>query len=266
MYEEGKIFIQQRLYAHDEKRARSTRLPQPAPHGRWFLKLSLAILLISVLVWGWIKLSDPQTLPINTVSVQGDYPHVDRELLRQAILPYTKKGYIRLDVAGLQEKLQKLPWVASATVQRTWPDTVIIALVEHRPIARFGSQMLLSEGGEPFNIGQIKPPGGLPFFVGPAGQQKLMLQTYHEMSAILSPLSVKINALVLDEQQFWRLQLNNGLILLIGRVEPLERLKRFMAIYQQVIGGRLSTIEYVDLRYMHGIAVRYKSQKLEDKA
>lgn len=42
---------------------------------------------------------------------------------------------IRVDAGGVAQRLTALPWVASATVERRWPSTVVIRVVERVPVA-----------------------------------------------------------------------------------------------------------------------------------
>ena len=38
----------------------------------------------------------------------------------------------------------------------------------------------------------------------------------------------------------------------------MQRLQRFVAIYQQTLGAKITTVQSVDLRYANGLAVRFK--------
>lgn len=261
MLKEGKVTTEQRFYGSGKSRPVTRRPQQESNHNhRWLRKISLGILLLATLIWGWQKLSDPKTLPIRAVQIEGSMPHIDKQALRQAILPAVQVGFLKFDASGLHDRLLQLPWVATAEVKRVWPDSIKIIITEQKPVARFGNDSLVNDQGEVFSLGKTSIPANLPLFVGPLGQQKQMVQAYQAMNQVLAPLSLNIVTLVLDTQQFWRVRLNNGLVIFIGRIDPLKRLERFVEIYPQVIGNRASMVNYVDLRYAHGVAVRYKSQ------
>lgn len=264
MQDEGNIFTEQPLYHRDSQRSRVKRVPNKQSQqnfsSRSFFKLSFLLLLVSIFIWGWIKLTNPETFPIEHVQIKGEYPRVNREALRQTILPFVDNGLIKLDKTGLQDRLLQLPWVATAIVKRVWPNKILVTLTEQKPIARFGKNILLNAEGDVFNVNVDTIPEGLPLFVGPSDQKKLMIQAYQAIEQVLAQLNRKITILTLDTQQFWRLQLDNGIVLLIGKIDPLPRLQRFVAVYPQVIGTKAATIDYVDLRYSHGIAVHFKNQ------
>lgn len=267
MQDEGNIFTEQPLYNRDPRRSRIKRLPQQQPQSsRLILKISLALLLVSALVLGWLKLTNPETFPIYDVKIDGHYARVDHNALRQTILPFIQKGFVMIDTAGLQDRLLQLSWVETAKVRRIWPDKIVITLTEQHPIARFSKNILLNAEGGLFNVKPSTIPAGLPLFIGPPDQQKLMIQAYQTMGAALAPLNRKITILASDTQQFWRLQLDNGIVLLIGKIDPLARLQRFIAVYPQVIGNKAAIIDYIDLRYNHGMAVHFKSQNLTTTA
>jgi len=264
MQDEGKIFTEQRVYKRGTDRARKSR-PIAQPHtasNHWLLKSSLLLLLVSILIWGWLKLTNPENFPIYNVQIRGNYVHVDHNNLRQTIVPFIQKGFLMMDTRGLQDRLLQLPWVATAKVQRIWPDKIIIYLTEQHPVARFGKNTLLNAEGELFTVKPQTVPAGLPLLMGPLGQQKLMLDTYQAMHNTLTPLSLKATILVVDPQQFWRLQLDNGIVLLIGKTDPIARLQRFVAVYPQVVGDKATLIDYIDLRYSHGMAIHFKNQNI----
>jgi len=228
---------------------------------RWFLKLSLGILIFCAAIWCWQKIANPQTLPIKTIQITGVYQHVDHNQLRQLILPYVAKGFLWMKDSALQDQLQQLPWIYSASVKREWPSKLAINLVEQKPVARMNSNTLVNEQGDTFAVDESTIPAGLPLFISPlADQQKLILDNYKTMNAILAPLAVKIAAISLDARQSWSLQLDNGIVLILGKVDPITRLQRLVQVYPQVVGANATNILSIDLRYTSGVAVRFKSQ------
>ena len=66
--------------------------------------------------------------------------------------------------------------------------------------------------------------------------------------------------MLLSPRYAWQLRLSNGITLELGRdqlKEPvLQRLARFVAFYPQTLGSLNRRLEYVDLRYPSGFALR----------
>jgi cell division protein FtsQ len=260
MNDDGKIYAEKRPYVRFTKQRPVNQTAAHDPERKqWLSKSLLGVLLVGILVAGWIKLSNPNTFPIHRVKIEGTYSHVNATALRQTILPFIQKGFLKIDVADLQDRLQQLPWIYSATIQRVWPDSLIITLTEQKALARYNDNALLNQYGELFNVDPNHLPQDLPIFIAPMGQQILVWQTYQKLSTLLTPLSLKITILGLDARQSWRLQLSNGIVLFLGKTDPEQRLQRFVAAYPQVVGNRAEQINYVDLRYAHGISVRTKN-------
>lgn len=80
----------------------------------------------------------------------------------------------RVDTDAIADRLRTLPELASVTVQRSWPSTVTLVVIERVPLAvvdRDGTQWLIDADGVLF--AQVtSPPAGLPALVvdaaGPA--------------------------------------------------------------------------------------------------
>lgn len=264
MREEGKFLAGQPIHNRAREYRRTAQNPshlkKPAG-GRRLLKISFGVLILCAAIWAWQKIANPQTIPIKTVQITGYYAHVDHNELRQLVLPYVDRGFLWTDTTGLQDRLQQLPWIYSASVKREWPNKLAINLAEQKPVARMGSDILVNDQGDIFEVDQSTIPTGLPLFISPlTGQQKLIFNNYKTMSTILAPLAVKIVALSLDERQSWSLQLDNGIVVILGKVDPIPRLQRFVQAYPQVVGDNAASINNVDLRYASGIAVRFKNQ------
>jgi cell division protein FtsQ len=257
MRDTGKIIAGPRPYGRGKEKVQQVQFPeQKQARQRSFLKLSLAVLFISLFVLGGVKLLNPQTFPIQSVRIQGDYPHVDHALLRRTVLPFLHSSFLTMDAAGLQERLQQLPWVYQVKVKRVWPGTLLITLQEQKPVARFNDQLLNTQG-DLFGADSSTFSADLPLFIGADGQQEVLLQMYNQLLPILAPLHLTISMLALDARQSWQLKMSNGVILLIGTTNPVERLQRFVNVYHQVMRENPGLVKYIDLRYAHGLAVKY---------
>lgn len=232
--------------------------PGPISKNKVIWLVSLAILFFVSIVWIWSWLNKPDVLPVRSIKVQGNFVHIDKQNLQNIILPFMNKGLIGVDISGLKSQLQQIPWVYSVTVWRVWPDTIKVHLEEQQPIARWGIQDLLNHQGEVFFPGKIIPIE-LPQLNGPLGEQKIVLQNFQQMSNLLATLQLKITSLTLTTRHAWWLQLNDGTILILGRDNPLERLQRFVKAYPQIITSPEHKIDYVDLRYNHGIAIHWRT-------
>jgi cell division protein FtsQ len=100
-----------------------------------------------------------------------------------------------------------------------------------------------------------------------------VVDAYRRHQAALAPLGMSISELRLTPRRSWRMRLDNGMQLALGRLQPDERLARFVALYPRLFlasaAGSAQTATdkaaaaaapitpvTVDLRYSDGFAVR----------
>ncbi len=212
-----------------------------------------------VLLWGGERLLQPDLLPLRKAKVEGEFVHVKAAELRAVMKPFVEQGFVYVDTAEVRRHIEALPWVKRAAVYRQWPDTLRIRIEEQQAVARWGDGGLVNRDGELFTPPPVSYPANLPLFRGPADRQKSMLQRYWQMQRILAPLNFTVTRLELDDRGAWRLGLDSGMVLVLGRQEKsYERLQRFVHTYNGALAVRAEQIEQVDLRYTNGFAVRWK--------
>ena len=214
-----------------------------------------AVMLASfVLLVDWLR--DPLTLPMRTVKVEGEFMYLDREQLQAVISPLVEGGFFTVDVGSVQKAANDLPWVYRASVHRIWPDSLRIVVEEQQPAARWGEHELLNEHGEIFRPESRGGVPGLALLHGPEGREKYVIDRYLDMSDALATVGLGIAALVQDERRAWHIQLTNQVQIELGRTDPDRRLQRFVRVYPAVLSSGVAGLEYVDLRYSNGFAIR----------
>jgi cell division protein FtsQ len=85
--------------------------------------------------------------------------HTSRKALEQALGIRKGESLMKLDLAAARKRIEKLPWVASASVERRLSGVISVQLREHRAIARLnqgGDAALISKAGA---IIQVAPNG-----------------------------------------------------------------------------------------------------------
>lgn len=214
------------------------------------------LILSSFFVVKRFKLSNH--FPIRTVQIYG-IQHVSQEDLEELLTPLVRRSFFAVNVAYLRNRILQMPWVAETYVRRAWPDRIEVRVVEKKAAAKWNDQNLLSKAGELFSPAEESYPQGLPQFTGPDGKHIIMLQYYDQMNRILDPLHAKISHLELTQYLTWKLTLDNGISLRVGHKDILTRLNHFVKVYTKIIGDRTADVDYVDLRYSNGVAVRWKS-------
>ena len=231
--------------------------------GRWSYLGILFLLIISALILtarvSYLYLADAQRFPINTVKITASYHRISRQQL-EGILGDTLSGnsFFTLPVQKLRSALKSLPWTKSIYVERVWPDTLKINLVENNPIATWNDAMLL-EDGKVFNSDSENVEPMLPHLRGPRNQQQEVLQVYQKLSKILSMNDFYITTLEKRDNQAWEVTLANGVQLHLGKQDIDLKVERFCKAYPAVFSGKLDRLVSVDLRYPRGMAVQWRS-------
>jgi cell division protein FtsQ len=223
----------------------------------------LTLLIVSALVLairlGYLYLSDAERFPITTIKVAASYRHVTHKELESVLAKYLNASFFSLAVTQLQNELNAINWIDSVYVERVWPDTLKIKLVEKNPVAVW-SDSLMTEDGKLFNQGSIPADLDIPRLKGPLGQQLEVLQIYEKLSKILSAYSLSAAGLYLRDNQAWVLILGNGVKIYLGKKELETRLQRFCKAYPAVFAQKADQLASVDLRYPRGMAVQWKQQ------
>ena len=163
----------------------------------------------------------------------------------------------------MRRAFESLPWVRKVEVRRLWPDRIEVSIEEHVALARWGAdtqaRRLVNTYGEVFE-GELPDAVRLPQFAGPGGSAEEVTRRYAAFRQTLAPLQLEPRQVLLSPRYAWQLRLSNGLTLELGRdqlKEPvLERLSRFVAFYAQTLGRLKRRLDYVDLRYPNGFALR----------
>jgi len=162
-------------------------------------------------------------------------------------------NFFTLDLERARAALGRLPWVRRVEVRRRWPDRLDVALEEHVPLARWGDQGLVNTHGEVFKAAYDGP---LPVFSGPADTAKEITIQYEYFRRRLSEIGRVPVRLHVSPRRAWEVTLENGMTLELGRTRTEARLTRFIAAYGRTIAMLGRRVEYVDLRYQNGFAVR----------
>ena len=215
-----------------------------------------ALLLTARLIY--LFLVDAQRFPIGTVKIAASYQHITRKQLESVLSTYLNTSFFALPVRRLHADLLALDWSDQVYLERVWPDTLKITLVEKSPVAVW-NDALMDDSGDVFNVGKESADATtLPRLSGPVHQQTDVLQIYQKLSKLLSTYGLHAASLQLRDNQAWELTLTNGIQLRLGKRDLDKRLLRFCKAYPAVFAEKPEQLTSVDLRYAHGMAVQWK--------
>ncbi len=225
------------------------------------IAVSALIMVSSVLSWPLLQNIIKEAMPIRHVGVEGEFQYISKEDIQSKIMPLIQNGYFALDLQEIQQAVMRLPWAEKVQVQRIWPDGVKLRLYEQKPVVRWQTDSLLNVRGEvfkPLNIGEFK---FLPVLYGPAEQRQQLLEIMYGLSVSLMDQGIHLSEFRVSNRQSWLLTMDNGMVVQLGRFEPLNKLTLLLKAF--VVSGHelVNKMAYVDMRYPNGYAVRWRENE-----
>lgn len=163
---------------------------------------------------------------------------------------------LEIDLAAAQARLQALPWVRRADVERQLPDTLFIHLTEREPFAfwqRNGSLSLIDRDGTVIPTDDLAQYGPRIVLVG--DDAPAQVATLIDMLATEPSLARRVNAAVLYGSGRWTLRFDTGVEVALPGPEASvawHRLAGFEA-QEQILERNIAAI---DLRLPDRMVVR----------
>jgi cell division protein FtsQ len=221
---------------------------------------------VGAVVAGLAWLMRSPVFPIRTIQLDGDLLRNSVPTIRANAAPLLAGNFFSIDLQQGRAAFEHVPWVRRAVVRRVWPDRLAVRLEEHRAVALWeddsGDSRLVNSYGEVFeaNVGDVEDDS-LPIFNGPAGSAAAMLALHQRLLPVLTTLDLEVMRMQLSGRGSWRLELDSGAALELGRGQEEElvaRTERFARTYGQVAERWNRKLEYADLRHVDGYAVRLR--------
>lgn len=248
---------------------------------RWLtnsLSLLFVVVFVAGVIWGSEKVFHKLDVPIGVISVKGQFNYVDQGEVQRRVEPLVDGGILSLDLDGIRSQLELHPWIEQATVSRQWPGGLVITVKEEVPIARWGGSHFQVKGsgkkgfektgflnsrGEMLEIPDNSVLAHLPLLQGEVSTERSLMKAYREIAQLLQSSDLKITGLKRDQRGAWWLSLTNGLELVIGRDQVMEKMRRFLVVWTSTLKGKAEQIISVDIRYDNGIAVQWAEKSTE---
>lgn len=198
--------------------------------------------------------------PIETINIVGRFQRVQPVDVEQAVRGRVRAvGLIGVNLGAIRHAVETLPWVDKASVERAWPRGLRVTVVEQVAAARWGANGILNSRGELFMSETRHIPTELPRLSGPAGSERKVAQRYLAAQGRLVEAGMRITSLRLDARGAWEIDLDNGVMIRLGRKQVDERFERFVLAGLRLVAQRGGDIRYVDMRYTNGFAVGWRN-------
>ncbi len=106
-------------------------LHRVAPSGR---SLALGLLILAVTGGTWVAAHTTSLFAVGTIEVRGAGAGVSADA-RAALASAEGRSLLALDLPGLEARLESIPTVADATLDRAFPHRLAVTVVPERPVA-----------------------------------------------------------------------------------------------------------------------------------
>jgi len=228
--------------------------------------LVFALAVLSLLAAGASWIGRRPQFALAAVRLEGDLQRNSVTTVRANALPHLSGNFFTLDLGQARAAFEQVPWVRHAVVRRVWPNLLVVALEEHQPVALWSgdenSDKMVNSHGEVFeaNVGDVEDDS-LPEFSGPEGSAPQVLRMYQRLLPLFGQLDTEITALALSGRGSWRVDLDDGASIQLGRGtedEVNERTTRFVRTVPQILHKFHAPLESADLRHAEGYAVKLK--------
>ena len=224
-----------------------------SPRAVQIVRAAAGMLAVIVLAGGgWLGWDTLGRRPIAAVRFTGDTARVAAADLERLAASLKGREAREAPLESVREAVRRLPWVRDCSVRLHFPDTLVVRLEAHAPLARWDETRLVSARGEIFAATYEAP---LPRFEGPAEAAAEMARAYVAIAQAIGPLQSPLAKLGLSRRRAWQATLASGLTLELGRGDFDARLARFVAMWPSVQASA-PTVTHADLRYANGFAIR----------
>lgn len=199
---------------------------------------------------------------LDQVTVKGQrFTHVGD--IYDALELEKSRSFAGFDAAAARQRIEGLPWVASADIRRVYPNQLTVSVVERSAFAVWeheGKRTLIDGSGRVLTAIDTASAGdGLPVFRG-AGAARSAGAFWRDLGRHLQIKSAIADAERVAERR-WRLRLANGSIIELpssGEMAALKRLEAWPG-FARVLSGDATT---VDLTAKGRLAIRQNAGQM----
>lgn len=167
------------------------------------------------------------------------------------------------DATVAREKIAELPWVHSATVRKSYPDTVYVDIAERDGFAvwQHGEHLtVIDRDGKPIDTYSASRDYGLPVVIGPGAAESAREAV--NLAGAFASVASEVKAFIRVGERRWDLRLKNGVTLKLPEQGAGDALQAFVAM-EQDSGVMARDISQIDLRLADRITIRINEEALK---
>jgi cell division protein FtsQ len=242
--------------------------------------LALVTAIAAATAWGWKTESftraaeaSRQTLLAATAALGFEVREVfvvgrvqtPRSQLLKALGANRGAAIFGVDLTAARQRIIALPWVRDASVERVLPDTVVIRIIERKPVAlwqRQGTFTLIDAAGETIAGADVTAFNTLLVIVGDGAPERAV--DLREMLAGEDEIGPRVKGAVWVGRRRWDLALAGGITVRLPEQDPRGALHR-LAAYHRVHRLLDRGVQTVDLRLADRVVIRRAPKESDEE-
>ncbi|HEX5614162.1 MAG TPA: FtsQ-type POTRA domain-containing protein [Acidimicrobiia bacterium] len=245
-----------------DPRIRARRVAVVRAQGRRRLRILIVVAAVVVTSGIAYLVVESPLLDVDAVEVAG-VAHLTPDAVVTAAAVPDGAALARLDTAAVAERVEALPWVASASVHRDFPGTVRIEVIERTPRAFVraddGTVVLIGADGTVLGSAPSAPEGALEVLglrrTPSAGSLLSPPGAAHALDALPDALAARVGTILLGEPGAVALGLRDGGAIRLGSLDDLVAKGAAAAAVLERLPAD-AALDYIDVRVPSAPSVR----------
>ena len=249
-----------RAFASREKKKRYVRFARFQRTTILLLATCLSFIAVCLLLAD--QLFRPDLFTIDELKIKGTFHHLKPQQVEKVVSNKARGNFFAINLHEIGREVEKLQWVQAVDIRREWPDTLLIDVIEHKPIMRWGMNEWVTTKGNVVDLGEGEFVQQPILLHGDEKDALLILKQVVRWSNILNTLDMVIKEASLSSTHAWKLKLykkqgdnQHTTELLLGRQDVEQRFASFLEIYKSNFQFMDIGLQKVDARYPNGLAV-----------
>ncbi|RIY34122.1 hypothetical protein CKF54_01415 [Psittacicella hinzii] len=224
------------------------------------------------------------TNPMNKFQINNNLQFTESEDILKAINSSDNedKGYFKFNTKNLVDTLKKYSWIDFILVNKVWPQTVNIRLVEYKPYAIWTDGLkvgYITDKGKLFfspkqqevnselenknttmqslDLNTDKIQEGIPILISNEYYIQTALNYWYQIKDDLENSNLQIKEIRVDSSDAWQILLSNGILLNLDSIDINASIRRFLLAAEQIKVPQGYLVSYVDLRYNNGVSIKF---------
>ncbi len=200
-------------------------------------------------------------LEVNYVSVDGNLIQQQRAEIYERL---SDLDLSNMTIDELKYGFEEVSWISQVSVERKWPDSLIVNVRPERAIALWNDDAFINPQGQAFTseyeLASVDKDHRLAQLYGPEGSEKEVVLQYQQLNNALFKIGQSIDEIRLNERGAWTFRNNTGVEVLLGKDELMDRIQRLLLVVEHVeLMGKLDSVRVIDTRYSNGVSISWKA-------